>query len=79
MHGRVAAVIDLIRSRGIKAVFVEGGVNPSLVENLRRETGVALGATLYADGLGAPGSGADTYESMYRSNVSAIVDGLSPR
>jgi len=76
---RVAAVIDLIRSRGIKAVFVEGGVNPSLVENLRRETGVRLGATLYADGLGAPGSGADTYESMYRTNVSAIVDGLSQR
>jgi zinc/manganese transport system substrate-binding protein len=76
---RVAAVIDLIRSRGIKAVFVEGGANPSLVENLRRETGVHLGATLYADGLGAPGSGAQTYESMYRTNVAAIVDGLSPR
>jgi zinc/manganese transport system substrate-binding protein len=76
---RVAAVIDLVRSRGIKSVFVEGGVNPSLVENLRRETGVHLGATLYADGLGAPGSGAETYESMYRTNVAAIVDGLSPR
>jgi zinc/manganese transport system substrate-binding protein len=76
---RVAAIIDLIRSRGIKSVFVEGGVNPSLIENLRRETGVHIGATLYADGLGAPGSGAETYESMYRSNVAAIVDGLSPR
>jgi zinc/manganese transport system substrate-binding protein len=76
---RVAAVIDLIRSRGVKSVFVEGGVNPSLVENLRRETGVRLGATLYADGLGAPGSGAETYETMYRTNVAAIVDGLSPR
>jgi ABC-type Zn uptake system ZnuABC Zn-binding protein ZnuA len=63
---RLAAVVDLIRSRAIRAVFVEGGVNPSLVENLRRETGVRLGGTLYADGLGPPGSGADTFESMYR-------------
>jgi zinc/manganese transport system substrate-binding protein len=76
---RVAAVIDLIKSRSILAVFVEGGVNPSLVENLRRETGVRVGGTLYADGLGPPGSGADTYESMYRTNVAAIVDGLSRR
>jgi zinc/manganese transport system substrate-binding protein len=76
---RVASVVDLVRSHGIRAVFVEGGTNSALVENLRRETGVSLGPTLYADGLGPAGSGAETYESMYRANVAAIVAGLATR
>lgn len=75
----LAYLIDLIRREGIPTVFAEESANPRLVENLVRETGVRLGATLYADGLGLPGSGAETFESMYRHNVVAIVDGLSPR
>jgi len=72
-------LIDLIRRERIPAVFAEDSANPRLVENLVRETGVRLGATLYADGLGPPGSGAETYDSMYRHNVRAIVDALSAR
>jgi len=75
----LAGLIDLIRRERIPAVFAEDSANPRLVENLVRETGVRLGATLYADGLGPPGSGAETYDSMYRHNVRAIVDALSAR
>jgi zinc/manganese transport system substrate-binding protein len=73
----LAALIDLIRREKIRAVFAESSVNPRLVENLLDETGARLGDTLYADGLGPPGSGADTYETMYRHNVRAIIGGLS--
>lgn len=73
----LAGLIDLIRSEKIAAVFAEDSANPRLVENLVRETGVHLGATLYADGLGPPGSGAETYDAMYRHNVRAIVEALS--
>lgn len=73
----LAALIDLIRREGIRAVFAESSANPRLVANLLDETGVRLGGTLYADGLGPPGSGAETYEAMYRHNVIAIVGALT--
>jgi zinc/manganese transport system substrate-binding protein len=73
----MAALVDLIRRDQVRAVFIESSVNPSLVENLVRETGVRLGGTLYADGLGPPGSDADTYAAMYRHNVLAIVGALA--
>jgi zinc/manganese transport system substrate-binding protein len=73
---RVAALVDYIRAHRVPAVFVESSANPRMVQNLVEETGVRLGGTLYADGLGPMGSGAETYESMYRSNVTAIVAAL---
>jgi zinc/manganese transport system substrate-binding protein len=70
----LAALIDLIRRDRIPAVFAEGSANPQLVANLVRETGVRLGGTLYADGLGLGDAG--TYAGMYRHNVSTIVEAL---
>jgi zinc/manganese transport system substrate-binding protein len=73
----LAGLIDLIRREKIRAVFAENSANPRLVANLLEETGVRLGGTLYADGLGPAGSGADSYEAMYRHNVLAIVGALA--
>ncbi len=72
----LAELINVIRSRRIAAVFAENNVNARVVANLVAETGVTLGGTLYADGLGPVGSDASTYEKMYRHNVTAIVNGL---
>jgi zinc/manganese transport system substrate-binding protein len=73
----VAALIDLIRRDHIRAIFAESSVNPRLVANLTEETGARPGGTLYGDGLGPPGSGADTYEAMIRHNVRTLVEALS--
>lgn len=75
----VADLIELIRRERIGAVFAENSVDPRLVENLVRETGVRLGGTLYADGLGPTGSGAESYDAMYRHNVRTIVGALGDR
>jgi zinc/manganese transport system substrate-binding protein len=72
----LAALIDLIRRKKIRAVFAENNVNPSVIANLVAETGVKLGGTLHADGLGPSDSDASTYEAMYRHNVRTIVEGL---
>ena len=40
------------------------------------EAGVKLGASLYSDALGEPGSDGDTYLKMMRNNVTAIVTAL---
>jgi len=73
----LASLIDLVRREKIRAVFAESSANPRLVANLLEETGARLGGTLYADGLGPPGSGAESFEAMYRHNVLAIVGALS--
>jgi len=71
----LAKLIDLIRQERIPAIFAESSVNPEFMANLVSETGVHVGGTLYADGLG-PGD-ASTYEGMYRHNVRTIVDALA--
>ncbi len=72
----LATLIDLIRRKHIKAVFAESSVNSKLIANLVRETGVRLGGTLYADGLGVAGGDAATYEAMVRLNARTIVESL---
>lgn len=72
----LARIIDLIRREHIRAVFAESSVNSALVANLVAETGVRLGGSLYADGLGAADSDGATYEAMYRHNVRTIVGAL---
>jgi zinc/manganese transport system substrate-binding protein len=73
---QLARLIDLIRREHIRAVFAESSVNSALVANLVAETGVHLGGSLYADGLGTADSEAATYEAMVRHNVRTMVEGL---
>ena len=70
----VKEIIEVIRGQRVKAVFFESIENPRTVQQISKETGARTGYTLYSDGLGE--SEANTYDSMMRHNVSAIVDGL---
>jgi zinc/manganese transport system substrate-binding protein len=70
----VSELIDEIKKKGVKAIFLESTLNPKVTTQITRETGVKIGGTLYADGLG-PGE-ASTYEGMMKHNVSTIVDSL---
>jgi ABC-type Zn uptake system ZnuABC Zn-binding protein ZnuA len=73
---RVSALVDEVRRLGIKAVFAEDSASSRLIQTLATETKVTLAPSLYADGPGAPGSGVETYEAMYRFNLSTIVAAL---
>jgi len=70
----VRELVGLIRSEGVKSLFLENIENPRAIRQISEETGALSGATLYADGLGE--TKADTYDAMMRHNVKAIVDGL---
>lgn len=75
----IARLEQLIRDRNVKALFVESSVNPTLnaqVEKIATQTGTRIGGKLYSDSLGRPGSGADTYLTMFRHNVDTVVDAL---
>ena len=76
----IEALMDQIRERGVRAVFIETSATQTLNQVVRKvasDTGVALGGSLYSDSLGAPGSGGDTYLTMLRSNADTIVSTLA--
>jgi zinc/manganese transport system substrate-binding protein len=70
----VSELIDDIKKKGVKAIFLESTLNPKVTTEIMRETGVKIGGSLFPDGLG-PGD-ASTYEGMMKHNVSTIVDAL---
>ncbi len=72
----VANTIELVRSRSVPAIFIESSVNPALIEQVARETGVKALGPLFSDSIGTAGSGAETYVAMYAKNVEIITKGL---
>lgn len=73
---RLAELVAIIRRHGIQAVFADAAGSDRLVRTLSAETGVKIPPALQADGPGAPGSGLETFDSMYRHNLSTIVGAL---
>ncbi len=71
----LAALVEKVKSAGVKAVFSEAQFSPKLSETLAAEAGITtVVTTLYNDALGpAP---ADTYLGLMRWNVSQIVQAL---
>lgn len=73
---QVAALTEAIRAAGVPTVFVESLVDPRLMERIAGDSGARVGPQLLGDSVGGPDSGAETYLTMMRHNVTAIVDGL---
>lgn len=72
----LARVVEGVRAARVPMVFVETSVNPRLMEQVARETGVAIGGPLFSDSLGTLDTAAGTYVGMVRDNVALIVEGL---
>lgn len=75
--GETAALVRAIRDQGVRAIFAESSVDASVEGAIARETGARVGAALWADTLGPPGSGAETYVASIAANTRALVDGLT--
>jgi manganese/iron transport system substrate-binding protein len=71
--GRRKAVVESIKSFGVKVVFVETSVNPKLIREIARDAGVRVGGRLYSDSMGEAGSAGETYIGMMRENVLIIT------
>ena len=65
-----------VRKGNVKAIFLETSAAKTAVESLARETGVKLGGTLYADGLGESGSGANTTLQLWNKNFETLFSAL---
>ena len=70
----VALVIDQIRDRGVKALFIENINNPKLLQMISEESGVAIGGLLYSDALSDLEGPAATYLDMMRHNLESLIE-----
>jgi manganese/zinc/iron transport system substrate-binding protein len=81
-----ARVVDLVKARGVKAIFVETSVQPALIERISKDSGAKIGGELFSDALGTPGDMVEmpngkkydkgTVIGMIMSNMRQIVSAL---
>lgn len=72
-----ARLVDLIRSRGVPAIFASTTEPTRLAEAVAAEAGREVEVVrLYAGSLGEPGSGAESYLEMMRTSTDLIVQAL---
>ena len=74
----VARLIQQIRERGIRAVFIENIGDARLLEQIANETGATIGGTLYPGALSGPDGPASTYLDMMRHNATTLAQALAP-
>ena len=75
----VVRLIELIRDRGIRAVFLENVADPRLLKRIADETGATIGGTLYPGALSDSDGPAPTYLDMMRHNARTLAQALAPR
>ncbi len=73
----VARLIQQIRERGIRAVFIENIGDRRLLEQIANETGATIGGTLYPGALSGPDGPAPTYLDMMRHNATTLAQALA--
>ncbi len=70
----VAALIDAIRTSGVRAILAEAQFSPRVADQLAAETGVHVVSSLYTDSLGdAP---ADSYVGIMEWDTDRLVEAL---
>jgi zinc/manganese transport system substrate-binding protein/manganese/iron transport system substrate-binding protein len=72
-----AALLDLIESEGVRAIFAENTVSPDVARQLADEAGIEIVDDLYSDALGDEDSDAPTYIDLMRWDTTQIVDALT--
>ena len=73
---QVAQLIKQIQREKIRAVFVENMSNPKLIEQLSKDAGASVGASLYSDALSGADQPGSTYLQMMRHNVTQLAAGM---
>ncbi len=81
----MARIVDIVKSRGVKAVFVESSVSHATIERISKDTGARIGGELFSDALGQPGDmltigdrsvDKGTTAGMLEANMHTIVEAL---
>ncbi|MEO8540113.1 MAG: zinc ABC transporter substrate-binding protein [bacterium] len=73
---QIAAIQNLVRTEQVKAIFAEAELDPKVATQLAKDSGVKIVTGLFADSLGAKGSGGETIDGMLLSNARLIAEAL---
>ncbi len=74
-----ARLVDIIEQEGVTVVFGSTSEPTTLADALAGEVGYRVEVVeLFTGSLGGPGSGAETYLDMMRTNTRLIVESLQP-
>lgn len=73
---QLVKLVNEVKGAGVRTIFTENVENSKVIAQVASEAGVTVGAPLYTDALGTPGSDGETYLKMMRHNIEAIVVGL---
>lgn len=76
---RVRQLVETIRREQVSAIFTEEAVEPRLERQIAEEAGATVSTSLYADVLGAPGSGAETLVAAELANARAMARAWAAR
>ncbi|MGB3202781.1 MAG: zinc ABC transporter substrate-binding protein [Nodosilinea sp.] len=78
--GALTALVDQVKEAQVPAIFAENTTNPQLIEAVAKDAGVTVAEQhLYVEGLGEPGSDAETVQAMLAANTCTVVEALGGR
>jgi zinc/manganese transport system substrate-binding protein len=72
----VSRLARQIAQEHVRALFLDNITDPRIMERIAKETGAAIGGTLYGDALSRPSGEADTYIRMLRHHVVTLKAGM---
>lgn len=71
-------LVEIIKNSGVKAIFAETTINPTLIETVAQESKVKVAQDkLYSDSISVKGTEADSYVKMLKVNTRTIVNALA--
>ncbi|HLO84950.1 MAG TPA: zinc ABC transporter substrate-binding protein [Nostocaceae cyanobacterium] len=74
---RVKNLAENIQKSKARTIFIDNTTNPDLFAPISKAANIQVfPRQLYIDGLGKPGSEAETYQQMMEANTRTIVEGL---
>jgi ABC-type Zn uptake system ZnuABC Zn-binding protein ZnuA len=73
---QISAVVDLIRNRDVKVLFLETSIDARSMEMVSGETKVPIGGKVFTDSIGKPGEDGDSYIKMMEWNINTILEQL---
>jgi ABC-type Zn uptake system ZnuABC Zn-binding protein ZnuA len=73
---QISAVVDLIRNRDVKVLFLETSIDARSMEMVSGETNVPIGGKVFTDSIGKPGEDGDSYIKMMEWNINTILEQL---
>ena len=81
----IAKVVDFIKQKQVRAIFVESSVPKAAIERIGKDSGAKIGGELFSDAMGAIGTkvtvAGETYDEgtfngMLKHNINTVVEAL---